>query len=99
MRWLIQETPADAVQQLARTLQISPLLSRLLLLRGLDDPAQANRFLNPQLTDLHDPFLMSGMDAAVRRVFQAVERREKILIYGDYDVDGSLAVVVLRMAL
>ena len=103
MRWLIREVPrevpSDAVERLAGNLHISPLLSRLLILRGLHDPGLASRFLNPQLCDLHDPFAMLGMDRAVRRIFQAVERREKILIYGDYDVDGSLAVVVLRMAL
>lgn len=99
MRWLIRQAASPSVPELAQQLNISPLLSRLLLLRGVADPEAAGRFLNPRLDHLHDPFEMRGMDAAVRRIYQAIERREKILIYGDYDVDGALAVVVLRMAL
>jgi single-stranded-DNA-specific exonuclease len=99
MRWLIRETDNQSVQQLADALRLPPLLCRMLVLREQREPAQARRFLNPELSHLHDPFLMRGMEDAVRRIFQAVERKEKILIYGDYDVDGTLAVVVLRMAL
>ncbi|MBI2817744.1 MAG: single-stranded-DNA-specific exonuclease RecJ [Acidobacteria bacterium] len=99
MRWVIRETSNQSVQELARGLGISPLLSRLLILRGIQQPDAASRFLHPRLDHLHDPFQMLGMEAAVRRVYQAVQRQEKVLIYGDYDVDGSLAVVVLRMAL
>ncbi len=99
MRWLIRQAASPSVQELAQILNISPILSRLLLLRGMADPEAASRFLNPRLDHLHDPFKMRGMDAAVRRIYQAIERRESILIYGDYDVDGALAVVVLRMAL
>src|SRR6266404_782015 len=99
MRWLTPEIDNGSVQKLSETLQISSLLARLLTLRGLSDPEAARRFLHPVLEHLHDPFLMLGMDAAVRRIQQAIERQEKILIYGDYDVDGALAVVVLRTAL
>jgi single-stranded-DNA-specific exonuclease len=99
MRWTIRDAPTQSVQELVRELGISPLLARLLVLRGVGDAPAANRFLHPQLEHLHDPFEMLGMDTAVRRIYQAIDRGEKILIYGDYDVDGSLAVVVLRIAL
>jgi single-stranded-DNA-specific exonuclease len=99
MRWLIREVDTVSAHRLSETLGVSPLLGRLLAERGLADPDEATRFLHPRLSHLHDPFEMLGMEAAVRRIVQAVERKEKILIYGDYDVDGSLAVVILRMAL
>ncbi len=99
MRWQIREADDQCVQELAGVLKLPPLLCRMLVLRKQCDPAQARRFLNPELSHLHNPFLMRGMEEAVGRIFQAVERQEKILIYGDYDVDGALAVVVLRMAL
>src|SRR3990172_1744295 len=99
MRWMIRETDAESVQRLSQELGISPLLGRLLTLRGLADPEAAYRFLHPSLAHLHDPFQMLGMETAVRRIFQAIERQEKILIYGDYDVDGALAVVILDAAL
>lgn len=99
MRWVIREPDRNAAEQLSRRLGISPLLARLLLLRGLAEPEAARRFLYPELAHLHDPLTMRGMEAAVRRILQAAERREKIFIYGDYDVDGALAAVVLHSAL
>lgn len=99
MRWLMQEPDAQSVQSLSQELGISPLLARLLTLRGLAGPEAASRFLHPSLAHLHDPSRMLGMEAAVRRIFHAIEHREKILIYGDYDVDGAMAVVILHGAL
>ena len=99
MRWVIREADPASVRNLSDALGISLLLARLLALRGLTDEEAARRFLSPELTHLHDPFRMLGMEAAVRRIFQAAERREKILIYGDYDVDGTVAVVILDAAL
>jgi len=99
MRWMIPEVDARAVTRLAEELSLSPLVARLLVLRGLKEPAAAAAFLAPHLSHLHDPFLMADMRAAVARLRQAIERREKILIYGDYDVDGTMAVVVLLTAL
>jgi len=69
------------------------------VLRGLGAPKTAERFLKPSLEHLHDPFLMTDMSAAVERLERAIAQNEKILIYGDYDVDGTMAVVVLRTAL
>jgi single-stranded-DNA-specific exonuclease len=99
MRWLVATANLETVQHLVRRLNIPPLVARLLVLRGIDSPEAADRFLNPTLQHLHNPYLMAGMDAAVQRLRRAIDRREKILIYGDYDVDGTMAVVVLLTAL
>ncbi|MBI1956794.1 MAG: single-stranded-DNA-specific exonuclease RecJ, partial [Acidobacteria bacterium] len=99
MRWVIREADPERVRELSGALSVSPLLARLLWLRGLADPEAARQFLNPTLAHLENPWKMLGMEAAVGRIFQAIDRREKILIYGDYDVDGALAVVVLQTAL
>jgi len=99
MRWQISKVNTEAVAKLARELSLPPLVARLLVLRGVTGPEEAERFLHPSLGQLHDPFLMADMRVAAARLRQAIERREKILIYGDYDVDGAMAVVVLLAAL
>ena len=99
MRWQQETADNEKAALLALELEISPLLGRLLVLRGITDPEAAHAFLNPRLDQLHNPFLMAGMDRAVERLKRAVARREKILIYGDYDVDGTTAVVVLLAGL
>ena len=99
MRWEISPLDQDAVARLAREVGVSNLLARLLVLRGIAEPSAAERFLHPSLDHLHDPYLMADMPAAVARLRRAIERQEKILIYGDYDVDGTMAVVVLLTAL
>jgi len=99
MRWIIPNADSEAVSRLTRQLNLSPLLARLLILRGVETAEAATNFLHPRLSHLHEPFLMAGMGAAVRRLRQALDRRERILIYGDYDVDGTMAVVVLLTAL
>jgi single-stranded-DNA-specific exonuclease len=76
-----------------------PVLSDLLVRRGIDDPEAARRFLKPELAHLHDPLQMSGMKSALDRLEAAVDRKEKILIYGDYDVDGTTAIVILKTAI
>src|SRR6185295_4108045 len=73
--------------------------ARLLCLRGLSDPALADRFLNPSLEHLHDPFRLTDMMPAVTRLEQALARRERIAVHGDYDVDGITSTVILRRAL
>jgi single-stranded-DNA-specific exonuclease len=99
MRWEISDVDGDAVARLCRELNIPNITARLLVLRGVTDPASAERFLNPALDQLYDPFLLSDMQPAVARLRRALEQREKILIYGDYDVDGTMAAVVLLAAL
>src|SRR3712207_4710271 len=84
---------------LAAALNLHPTVARLLCLRGLGDPEQAARFLNPSLDHLHDPFRLADMERAVVRVESALARKERIAIHGDYDVDGITSTVILRRAL
>jgi single-stranded-DNA-specific exonuclease len=99
MRWLESPSDVETARRLARELEVSPLVGRLLAQRGLTEPVAAQAFLHPSLGQLHPPELMAGMREAVERLRRALEQREKILIYGDYDVDGTMAVVVLLTAL
>ena len=80
-------------------LGVSPLIARVLVARGMTEPESANRFLRPALADLHDPYLLTGMDSAVRRLRRAIDLKETVLIYGDYDVDGTTSVVILKKAI
>jgi single-stranded-DNA-specific exonuclease len=89
----------DDASALALTLNIHPTVARLLCLRGFGDPAVADRFLNPSLDHLHDPFLLADMDRAVTRLERAVASGERIAVHGDYDVDGITSTVILRRAL
>jgi single-stranded-DNA-specific exonuclease len=82
-------------QELASELGISPMLAQLLMQRGVNTFEEAKKFFRPQLQDLHDPFLMRDMQKAVDRLSLAMGRKEKILIYGDYDVDGTTAVALV----
>lgn len=99
MRWIVSIPDSDKVAVLKRELGCSPLVARLLVNRKITTPELAEKFLRPSISDLHDPFLMCGLKQAVDRILAAVARREKILIYGDYDVDGMTAVVILRQAI
>lgn len=85
----------DAAHTLAADLGINPVLGQFLLNRGIESATEAKRFFRPQLTDLHDPFLYQDMDVAVDRLNQALGQKERILIYGDYDVDGCTAVALV----
>ena len=90
------EAGADAAAEgLSRDLRLTPLVARLLCQRGLHDPAKVRPFLDPKLTDLHDPALMPGLDRAARRIDQAVRQKQPIVVYGDYDVDGVCASAIL----
>lgn len=82
-------------KRLAETLSISPAICTLLVQRGLKTEEQVKKFFRPQLSDLYDPFLLKDMDKAVARLNQAMGAKEKILIYGDYDVDGTTAVALV----
>ena len=93
----VAPSPAAAAQarELAKELGIHPVLGKLLLDRGITSAQQAKHFFRPQLTELHDPFLMNDMDVAVERLNAAMGRKERILVYGDYDVDGCTAVALV----
>ncbi|MCP4375248.1 MAG: single-stranded-DNA-specific exonuclease RecJ [bacterium] len=97
-RWEI--APAfDGAEALGRSLRVHPLVAQVLHNRGLDDPVLAAKFLDPKLNDLHDPELLSGAVEASNRIAQAVSSGKKIVIYGDYDVDGITAAAILHAVL
>ena len=85
--------------RLSEELSVSEITARLLCIRGLSNPEDARRFLSPTLADLHDPFLLADMPAAVERIQRAIAQHERIAIHGDYDVDGVTSTVMLRRAL
>ncbi len=95
--WTCRTVPADVVAELEQDLRLSPLAARLLALRGIQGAAQAQAWLARKLSDLHRPVLMRGMEVAAQRLAQAINQRERILIHGDYDVDGSTAAALLTL--
>lgn len=94
-RWTYQELPENPIERLCREADISRLLAKVLVSRGMEDPEQVRGFLYPSLDDLHDPYLLNDMEEAVDRLERAVVAREPITIYGDYDVDGVTSTTVL----
>jgi single-stranded-DNA-specific exonuclease len=98
-RWLIPAADPDAAAALAATLGVQSITAAVLLARGITDASAARRFLAPDLAHLHDPALLTGMRDAVARVKTAIQAQQKILIYGDYDVDGTVSVVILKKAI
>lgn len=93
MRWTLKKTPEkEKIKQLATELSIEKPLAEVLLQRGISTFTEAKKYFRPSLEDLHDPFLMKDMDVAVNRIETAIANNENILIYGDYDVDGTTAV-------
>jgi len=109
LRWNLREVEPEPLQALADAISSlelfrkypgsSAIIARLLLLRQIDTPEAAAHFLMPSLDQLHSPLLMTGMKAAIDRLEGAIERKEGILVYGDYDVDGTTAVVILKAAI
>ena len=99
MRWKLRPAEEAAVSHLSSEAGFSPLVARMLAARGVRTAEEARSYLSPQLSHLHSPYLMSGMQAAVERLEAALARKEKILIYGDYDVDGTVAIVLLKTAI
>ena len=101
-RWVIAEPKPALVETLARELRIPPALAQVLVNRGFQDAESAEKFLNPQLRHLTDPFELPDMAAAVDRILSGIEQKQRIVIYGDYDVDGvtssALLIRVLRAA-
>ena len=93
-RWAIKQTNEQKVNALQQELKVHPVLCKLLVQRGIETYEQAKKFFRPELSDLHDPFLMKDMDKAINRINEAIAANEKILIYGDYDVDGTTAVAI-----
>ncbi len=98
-RWLLPPSDPREAETLAGALGVSLPAARVLWNRGYRDASSAGRFLRPSLADLHDPYLLKGMPEAVARLRRAVLEGEKILLYGDYDVDGAASIVILKKAL
>jgi single-stranded-DNA-specific exonuclease len=98
-RWsFVEQHPAEATE-LAKAARLPQVLAELLVARGIVEPSAAFAFLNPDIAHLHNPLLMLGMNEAVDRLEQAIAAREPVLLYGDYDVDGTTAVVLLKTAI
>lgn len=96
MRWTLKPNPdSETVKNLAEKLGIGEPVTRLLVQRNITNFEEARKFFRPDLKDLHDPFLMKDMDCAVTRIEEAIENQENILVYGDYDVDGTTSVALI----
>jgi single-stranded-DNA-specific exonuclease len=89
------KTSQTAIEKLGKEINVNPTLANMLINRGVESFEQAKDYFRPSLSQLHDPFLMKDMDAAVNRIEKAVKNQEKILVYGDYDVDGTTAVALM----
>ena len=96
MRWTIKPKPEQAkIEHLQNELKVDAIVAQLLLQRGIETYEDAKKFFRPSLQDLHDPFLMKDMDKAVSRIEAAISSGENILVYGDYDVDGTTSVALM----
>ncbi|MER3375710.1 MAG: single-stranded-DNA-specific exonuclease RecJ [Allomuricauda sp.] len=96
MRWTIKPKPTqEAINHLSKELNVDDLVAHLLLQRGIRNYEEAKLFFRPELDHLHDPFLLKDMQKAVERIEQAIENEENILVYGDYDVDGTTSVALM----
>ena len=96
MRWTIKPKPTpEAIEKLSNELKVDGLIAQLLLQRGITNYEEAKNFFRPELTHLHDPFLMKDMDKAVQRIEMAIANQENILVFGDYDVDGTTSVALV----
>ena len=100
MRWTLKPKPnLETVQFLQHALQVEESIASLLVQRSIETYEQAKDFFRPSLNHLHDPFLMKDMQKAVERIQKAIESNENILVYGDYDVDGTTSVSLLFLFL
>src|SRR5690606_41835507 len=96
MLWTLKpKSDPEKVNSLSKTLKVEPIIATLLIQRGVETFEEAEKYFRPSLEELHDPFLMKDMDKAVTRIVKAIENEENILIYGDYDVDGTTSVALL----
>lgn len=98
-KWEVRRQDPERARSLAEALETTPLVGQILLNRGFEDVEKASGFLNCHLGDLTDPYLLHGMDKAVSRIVEAMEKKEKVLVYGDYDVDGVTATSLILLFL
>jgi single-stranded-DNA-specific exonuclease len=99
VKWVVVAGESEAAAALARRLGVPTPIAQLLICRSYETVEAAEAFLRPRLGQLHDPYKMLGMSRAVARLREALERHEPVLIYGDYDVDGTVATVLLKTAM
>ena len=97
--WVVEEVESKKIEDLSKSLNVSYIISKLLILRGITNYDEAKLFFRPKINDIHDPFLMKDMRLAIDRINSAISKNEKILIYGDYDVDGTTSVAMLVLFL
>lgn len=95
-KWEVCQEEEEKVAELANKSHLSPLLASILINRNIDTVEKVEKFVNPTRNDFHDPFLMPDMDKAVERILKAIHTNEKVMIYGDYDVDGITSITVLK---
>lgn len=95
MKWVMETVDSRVAADLAREVEVSPILAKMLIRRGLSEPEAAQAFLQPSLRDLPSPFLLPGLDLAVERLIQALAEKQMITVYGDYDADGLTATALL----
>jgi single-stranded-DNA-specific exonuclease len=94
-RWTLLSYNSSTAQHLREVLKINPIFCQMLAQRGISTYDEAYQFFRPSLEHLHDPFLMRDMDLAINRLTSAIQQKEKILLYGDYDVDGTTSVALM----
>ena len=95
-KWEFYDTDEELVQKLSQELKVSSILITILMNRKITDPEKIRIFLNPTRKDFYDPFLLNDMQIAVERILKAIEQKEKVMIYGDYDADGITSITVLK---
>ena len=95
-KWRIYETDEEKVEQLQKEYNISKLLATILANKNITEPETVKLFLEPTRNDFHDPFLITDMEKSVDRILKAIDNKENITIYGDYDVDGITSITVLK---
>src|SRR4030043_1143210 len=98
-RWLVNRTNLEYITYLSKTASISPVLAQILINRGIKTSKEISSFINPHISQLSDPFEIQGMRKAVDRIMAASQRGEKVLVHGDYDVDGLSATAIILKAL
>ena len=95
-KWQIYETDEEKIKQIQEKYNINKLLATILSNRNIIKEKDLRKFLKPNRNDFYDPFLIKGMDIAVERIIKAIKNNEKVIIYGDYDVDGITSITVLK---
>ena len=95
-KWEYYEPNEEKIKEIAKKNNVSELFAKILVNREITEEKQIETFLNPTRNDFYDPFLMPDMEKAVERILKAIENKEKVIIYGDYDVDGITSITVLK---